>query len=87
MINLQNKRLHLRVDENVHAEDLKTRLNHVVRWKTRVVIVLEHRQCAENRFDDHIVNVRPKLSHVVALIGKNSIERRNLSLCADLIVG
>lgn len=86
MVDLEDVRLHFAVDENVHAEDLKARLDHVMRWKTRVVVVLEHRQGAENRFDDDIVNVRPKLRDIVALVGENAVQRRDFPLRADFIV-
>lgn len=73
MVDFEDVRLHFAVDENVHAEDLKARLNHVVRWKARVVVVLEHRQGTEDGFDDDVVDVRPKLGDVVALVGENAI--------------
>lgn len=73
MVDFEDVRLHFAVDENVHTEDLKARLNHVVRWKARVVVVLEHRQGTEDGFDDDVVDVRPKLGDVVALVGENAI--------------
>lgn len=87
MVHFQNVRLHLGVDENVHAEDLKAGLNHVVRGKTCVVVVLQHRQRAQNCLDDDIVDVRPKFRHVVAFSCEDPIQRGNLALRSDLVVG
>ena len=80
MVDLEHVGLELLVDEYVVAEYLEASAALVVVGEARAIVVLEHGVCGQNDLDDDVVDVRPHLVHVVAVLAQPFVYCRYASL-------